>query len=47
MAERNGVAVDVQPIGIDRQFLQTRKHLRREGFVQLDVIDLVDRPKDL
>src|SRR5687767_11087312 len=43
MAQRNRAAVDVQLVRIDRQLLQTRQHLRRERFVQLDQIDLVER----
>ena len=43
MTERDRAAVDVQPIGIDRQLLQAGQHLRGERFVQLDEIDLVER----
>ena len=43
MAERDRAAVDVQPLGIDRQLAQAREHLRGERLVQLDEIDLVER----
>ena len=43
MAERDRAAVHVQPLRIDRQLLQAREHLRRERFVQLDEIDLIER----
>ena len=43
MAERDGAAVDVQPIRIDGQLAQAGEHLRGERFVQLDEIDLVER----
>src|SRR6185295_7443227 len=42
MAERDRAAVDVEPIGIDRQRAQAGEDLRGEGFVQLDEIDLVE-----
>ena len=40
MAQRNGAAVDVEPIGIDRQLFEAREHLRRKCFVQLEKIDI-------
>src|SRR5258705_13480862 len=43
MSQRDGAAADVEPIRIDRQLLQARKHLRGERFVQLDEIDLIQR----
>ena len=43
MAERDRAAVDVQPVGIDRQLLQAGEHLRGERLVQLDEIDLIER----
>ena len=43
MAERDGAAVDVQPLGIDRQLAQAREHLRGERLVQLDEVDVVER----
>ena len=43
MAECDGTAVDVQAIGVDGEFGQARQHLRRERFVELDEIDLIQR----
>ena len=36
MAERDRAAVDVQLLGIDRQFLQAGEHLRGKGLVELE-----------
>ena len=41
MAECDGPAVHIQPIGIDRQLAQARDHLRRERLVQFHQVDLV------
>ena len=43
MAQRDGAAVDVEPIGIDRQLFEAGEHLRGEGFIQLDEVDLIER----
>ena len=43
MPERDRAAVDVQAIGVDRQFTQAGERLRGECFVQLDQIDLIER----
>jgi hypothetical protein len=42
MAKGDRAAVDVEAIGIDRQFLQTGQHLCGECFVQLDEVDLLE-----
>ena len=47
MAERDRAAVHVQAIRIDRQLAQAGEHLRRERFVQLDEIDLIERQPGL
>src|SRR6185369_11209079 len=41
VAKRDGAPVDVQAFGVDRQLLETRKHLGGKRFVQLDEADLV------
>src|SRR5262245_52298468 len=43
VAERNRAAVHVEAVGIDGQLAEARDHLRREGLVELDEIDLVER----
>src|SRR5678815_2195112 len=40
MSERNRPTVDVQAIGIDLEVAKHREHLGREGFVELDEIDV-------
>ena len=48
MAERDGAAVDVEAIRIDRQLAQTGEHLRGERLVQLHEADVVERqPRQL
>ena len=42
MAERDRAAVDVQPIRGDRHVVEHGEHLRRERFVELDEIEVVD-----
>ncbi len=42
MPERDRAAVDVQTIGIDRQFAQAGEHLRGERLVQLHEIHLLE-----
>jgi len=41
MPQRNGPAVDVHALQIQLQFPFAREHLRGEGFVEFDEIDLV------
>src|SRR3989442_15649920 len=43
MAERDRAAVDVDAGGIELELADTGDRLSRERFVQLDLIDLVDR----
>ncbi len=43
MAERDGAAVDVEAIRIERDLLEAREHLGGERFVELHEIDLVER----
>ena len=40
MAERDGAAVDVDPLAIEAELLLDREVLRRERFVDLDEIDV-------
>jgi hypothetical protein len=47
MPECDGATVDVQPIWIDGQTLQTSEHLGGKRFVELDEIDLVEREPGL
>jgi hypothetical protein len=42
VAERDGAAVDVEFFRIDAELANAREHLRCEGFVELDQIDLFD-----
>ena len=43
MPERNRAPVDVETFRVDWQFAQACEHLRREGFIELDQIDLLER----
>jgi hypothetical protein len=43
MSQRDGPAVDVESVLIHRKLPQTGEHLRREGFIQLDQVDVVQR----
>ena len=41
MTERDGATVDVEPLGVDRELLENRQHLRGKGLVQLDDVHLL------
>ena len=43
MAQRDGTAVDVDPVAIELQLLLDREILRREGLVDFDEIDVGQR----
>ena len=43
MAERDRAAVDVDAREVDREVARARDHLRREGLVQLDQVDVRER----
>src|SRR5207302_9568644 len=43
MAERDRPAIDVETLRIDGQLAEAGEHLRGEGFIELDQIDLVER----
>jgi len=43
VAQRDRAAVDVDPRGIELELADASDGLRREGLVQLDQVDLVDR----
>ena len=47
MAERDGAALNVDPRGVEAELACHRDGLHGERFVQLDEIDVVDRPADL
>jgi hypothetical protein len=46
MSQRDRAADDVQAIAGDRHLAEDRKHLRREGLVQLHEVEIIDSQID-
>ena len=43
VAERDRAAVDIEPVLVDRELGEAAEHLRGEGFVDLDQVDVIGR----